>query len=172
MNMTEMGISEPPPEREKSTIRTSRGDVLSRNIIGKEKVIFHEGHDGTDVFIVESGRVGVFKNINGKQVQLAALEKGAVFGEMAAITGGRRSATTLAIEPSIIVRIPKSMIQSKLNSCDPFIRAIMQILIHNLNGVNELYVVEKTVVDKLIRELKSSAEKATMTSHGGGPNQT
>ncbi|MCB2106277.1 MAG: cyclic nucleotide-binding domain-containing protein [Rhodobacteraceae bacterium] len=139
-------------------IQTNRGEVLSRITIENGKVIFHEGDDSTDMFILESGRVGFFKDVKGKQVQLATLEKGAVFGEMAAITGERRSATMKTLETSVIVRISKSTIQSKLRSCDPFIKALIEILINNLNRVNERFAVKNTVVDKLIGELKAGAK--------------
>ena len=99
--------TENPPE---TNIRTKSGELLARVLYEKDKVIFREGQDGTDAFVVESGRIGVFKTTAGKTVRLAVIEKGAIFGEMAAITGERRSATTIALEPSVIVRISKTTI--------------------------------------------------------------
>src|SRR6185503_17232979 len=114
-----------PADSDDPTIRGKRGELLARVHFEKDKIIFREGHDGTDTFIVESGKIGVFKTVDGKNLRLAVLEKGSMFGEMAAITGERRSATTIALESAVVVRIPKSTIQQKISHCDPFIKALI-----------------------------------------------
>ncbi len=149
-------------DSDSTSFRAKHGELLKRVVYNKDKVIFREGHDGTDAYVLESGRIGVFKTTDGKAVRLAVLEKGAMFGEMAAITGERRSATTIAIEPSVVVRISKSTIQQKISVCDPFVRALIAILINNLSRVNERYATTNTVAEKLLNDLKSAqGEKET-----------
>lgn len=144
---------------EKTAIRAKPGEILARFPYEKDKVIFREGQDGTDAYVLESGKVGVFKTIDGKPVRLAVLEKGAMFGEMAAITGERRSATTIAMEHCVVVRISKSTIMQKMNSCDPFIKALIAILINNLSRVNERYATTNKVAEKLLTDLKAATER-------------
>src|SRR5690242_7248466 len=108
-----------------TTFRSKSGEILVRDIYEKDKVIFREGQEGTDTFVVESGRIGVFKTADKKQVRLAVLEKGAMFGEMAAITGEKRAATTMALEQSVVVRISASMVRQKIAACDPFVKALV-----------------------------------------------
>ena len=138
-------------------LRTGGSDVLSRMTVEKDKVIFQEGQDSTDVFIIESGRIGVYKTIDGKVVPLAVLEKGAMFGEMAAFTNDQRSATTKTLEPCVLARIPKSLVMKKIAATDPFVKALIDILINNLNKTNERYVAKNQTHDKLLQELKSHA---------------
>ena len=148
-----------------TSIRAKPGELLARISYEKDKVIFREGADGTDAFVIESGRIGVFKMTDGKPVRLAVMEKGAIFGEMAAITGERRSATTIALEPSIVVRISKTTIQQKISHCDPFIKALLAILINNLGRVNERYATTNKMAEKLLNDLKAAhAEKPGATS--------
>lgn len=148
------------PDDDSASIRAKRGEILSRALYEKDKVIFREGHNGTDAFVLEAGRVGVFKTVDGKNVRLAVIEKGAMFGEMAAITGELRSATTIALEPCTIVKIPKSTVQSKINACDPFIKALLELLISNLSRTNQRYVTTNTVAEKLLTQFKAAhAEK-------------
>lgn len=144
---------------EKTAIRAKTGEILARFPYEKDKIIFREGQDGTDAYVLESGKVGVFKTIDGKPVRLAVLEKGAMFGEMAAITGERRSATTIAMEHCVVVRISKSTIMQKMNSCDPFIKALIAILINNLSRVNERYATTNKVAEKLLTDLKAATER-------------
>jgi CRP-like cAMP-binding protein len=153
-----MAPSDIGPPKPETTFRSKSGEVLVRDIFEKDKVIFHEGQDTTDAFVVESGRIGVFKMADGKQVRLAVLEKGAMFGEMAAITGEKRGATTIALEQSVVVRISKAMVQQKMAACDPFIKALIQILMNNLNRVNERYAVQNKIADKLLHDLKASTK--------------
>lgn len=153
---------------EPGKVRTRDGDILSRLTIERDKIIFREGQDSTDVFIIESGRIGIFKTIEGKAVPLAVLEKGAMFGEMAAFTNDKRSATAMTLEGSVIVRIPKSLVMKKIAACDPFIKALIDILINNLNRVNERYVAKNQTHDKLLQELKIFAQRKPAGASAGG----
>ena len=150
-----------PQDCKSASIRGKHGEILARVPYEKDKLIFREGQDGTDAYVLEAGRIGVFKTVEGKNVRLAVLEPGAMFGEMAAITGERRVATTIALEHCVVVRIPKSTMQNKMATCDPFIRALLNILINNLRRVNERYVTTAQTGEKLLEDLKTAnVEKA------------
>lgn len=163
--MTGFGDAPLQPEEETTSLRAKRGELLARILYEKDKVIFREGQDGDDTFVVESGKIGVYKTVEGKPVRLAVLEKGAMFGEMAAITGDRRTATTIALEQSVICRISRSTMRQKIGACDPFIRALLAILINNLSRVNERYATTAKVAEKMLSDLKASALAAKETSH-------
>jgi CRP/FNR family transcriptional regulator, cyclic AMP receptor protein len=140
-----------PPDN--TTLRSKRGALLARVLYEKDKVIFSEGHSGTDAYVVESGRVGIFKLIEGKPVRLTILQKGAMFGEMAAITNEPRSATAVALEVTTVVRISNTTIQHKLAGCDPFVKALLNILIANLNRTTESYALKAKVADQLVNDI-------------------
>lgn len=158
--MTGFGDAPLQQEEESTSLRAKRGEILARILFEKDKVIFREGQDGTDTFVVESGKIGVFKTVEGKPVRLAVLEKGAMFGEMAAITGERRTATTIALEPTVVCRISRTTMQQKIGACDPFIRALLAILINNLSRVNERYATTAKAAEKMLADLKASTQAA------------
>ena len=166
--MSSFGDAPLQEEEETTSLRAKRGEILARILIDKDKVIFREGQDGTDTFVVESGKIGVFKNVEGKPVKLAVLEKGSMFGEMAAVTGERRTATTIALEPSVVCRISRSTMQQKIGACDPFIRALLAILINNLSCVNERYATTAKVAEKMLADLRAS----TRTDKEASPQAT
>ena len=65
----------------------------------KDEVIFEEGTRGREMYIVNSGKVRITKkDHSGKDRTLSVLETGEIFGEMALIDKGPRSATTIAVE--------------------------------------------------------------------------
>ena len=59
----------------------------------KGHVLFNEGDEGEDMYIIQSGRVAIKKNVPHGETILAMLEKGDFFGEMAILERMPRSAT-------------------------------------------------------------------------------
>jgi CRP-like cAMP-binding protein len=76
-------------------------DLFSRfgRHVDAGKVIFQEGEEGDQMFIIQDGQVKVSRNISGKEQILAILSKGDFFGEMAIVTKVRRTATVTALGP-------------------------------------------------------------------------
>ena len=61
------------------------------------KVIFNEGDVGDHMYIIQAGRVRISKMIDGREHELAVLEKGDFFGEMAIVSRIARTATATAV---------------------------------------------------------------------------
>ncbi len=64
--------------------------------------VFREDELGTEMFIIQDGKVEILKEISGEQRQLAVLEKGDFFGEMAILedlprTASARTATAVKL---------------------------------------------------------------------------
>lgn len=61
-------------------------------------VVFREGELGAEMYIIQSGQVMISRRVAGKDVELAVLEKGDFFGEMALLDEfPERSATATAV---------------------------------------------------------------------------
>jgi small-conductance mechanosensitive channel/CRP-like cAMP-binding protein len=71
---------------------------------GGERVVA-QGETSGEMFVIESGVVAVFKEQDGREVQLARLGAGEVFGEMALMTGEPRNATVRAASASELLVI-------------------------------------------------------------------
>ena len=61
------------------------------------KRIFQEGETGEHMFIIQFGEVKISKRIGGREHELAVLEKGDFFGEMAIVSRMARTATATAV---------------------------------------------------------------------------
>ena len=59
-------------------------------------IIFNEKDYGRDMYIIESGKVKIFRVRNNREIILAVLKKGDFFGEMAFFSGQARSASAQA----------------------------------------------------------------------------
>jgi CRP-like cAMP-binding protein len=78
--------------------------------------IFAEGDLGTEMYIVQEGRVEILKQIHGESRQLAVLEKGDFFGEMAILEDLPRSASASAVTAVKVLMINGSTFDQMLRS--------------------------------------------------------
>src|SRR2546429_224213 len=70
------------------------------------EVIFREGDPGDTCYVVRSGAVRVTRrHSDGRQIALADLREGDIFGELAMFGGETRSATVEAVEPAEVVAL-------------------------------------------------------------------
>src|SRR5262249_36846542 len=58
--------------------------------------IYTTGDPGTEMYIVQSGSVNVFSEAHGRRIELATMEKGDFFGEMALIESAPHSTSAEA----------------------------------------------------------------------------
>ena len=65
----------------------------------KGETIVHKDAQADQMYVIVEGRVGVYN----AETHLATLEAGEMFGEMALLTGGKRSATVVALDDSTIL---------------------------------------------------------------------
>src|ERR1700756_2996028 len=74
--------------------------------------LFSEGDPGKDMFVVMSGRLGVFKrNVEEHLELLAQIEPGAPVGEMALLSNERRSATIIALRDTELICLSKQVFE-------------------------------------------------------------
>jgi CRP-like cAMP-binding protein len=71
--------------------------------------IFHQGDTGDAVFVLTEGRVKViFASADGDEMILATLQPPDVFGELALIDGGPRSASIQTLEPTAVLTLTRA----------------------------------------------------------------
>lgn len=104
------------------------------------EVIIAEGSVGTNVYIVRSGRVEVFKNTPSGAVQLAVLGPNEVFGEMSMIDErfSRRAASVRALEDSEIIILDRKGFDAYLGNASPGISHLIRRLSNRLRQTNDI----------------------------------
>jgi len=111
--------------------------ILERRFVPKGTVIIREGEEAFFAYLIQSGRVAVYKEKNGKTVELAQLGMGQVCGEMALINDDLRSASVKTLEDCNLIVLTRSAFEDKLRNSDPTIQAIVKMLIDRISGFNE-----------------------------------
>ncbi len=98
------------------------------------KAIFHEGQTGNALFVILSGKVGLYKR--GKEI--AVLNPGDVFGEMALLTESPRTASAVALTMVRVLSLDERQITQVLDSkvAVKFLMNVIRMLCHRLDKMN------------------------------------
>ena len=88
--------------------RASRGDGELNRTYRKDAMLFAEGEPGHELFIIQSGSIGISKIVDGKEVLLGTLKPGDILGEMALLEDKPRAASAVALEDCTVMAVSKS----------------------------------------------------------------
>ncbi len=75
------------------------------------QLILEEGDSGDSIFFIKSGHANVISHILGKEIELATLSPGDVFGEVAFLTGRPRTATVIALDELEVREFSKLLLE-------------------------------------------------------------
>lgn len=102
--------------------------------------VFQEGDMGIEAYIVQSGEIEIRKSMGPGQdeVLLGTLNEGAIFGEMALVDDECRMASAVCSRDAILRVIPVDVFEAKYSRADPFIRALIRVLVRNARTNSEI----------------------------------
>ena len=112
------------------TKNLQRGDVL-----------FSEGDIPESMYIVLSVRIAIAignQSIDSRESMLALMERGDLFGELALLDNGKRSAMARAIEPSSLLQIPYSVVRQQLQLNPTMLWGVTKLLASRLRIMDEV----------------------------------
>lgn len=118
--------------------RTNRKDgervrILNRELFLKGKTIITQGDEAFRAYYIESGYVEVLIKEGDVELKVSELGPGDIFGEMALIEKGPRTATVRAIGDVTTTVISRDEIEGRIKSIhDKAIRALINLLISRL----------------------------------------
>jgi CRP-like cAMP-binding protein len=124
----------------------------------KGKVLFRQGEKGGAAYIVNSGAVGIFRETGDRKVPLATVRKGELFGEMAVIDNSPRMATAFTLEESTLMVISADVMMDKMRKSDPFIKALVLMLMNNLRSVHDSYTPKSRSLLDSVTALQKQSE--------------
>ena len=110
------------------------------------QIIFLEGDDSQDLYILVSGQVEIFKG-NKKIREIGA--RGSVFGELSFFLGDRRTASVKAKNTVEVIRIPRDKIKPFLNAFPNAGREITRHLAQWMSESSQILYGLKELCDQL-----------------------
>jgi CRP/FNR family transcriptional regulator, cyclic AMP receptor protein len=141
--------------RERSLIR---GDVL-----------FKEGDAADALYIVTRGRLAmaIANPIDHRETVVSLMEPGDLFGEMAMLDDGPRSAMARALEPSTVLCIPYERVLALFNEQPELLWGVTRLLAQRLRVMDEI-LADSVFLDvtgrtaKRLLELSEGADEFTL----------
>jgi len=103
------------------------------------QVIFKEGEQGRELFIIIEGEVEIRKRTSANTAKtLITFHKGDIFGEMAIVEGKPRSATAIAVTSCRMLVMNEALLDSMLENNPDFAKKMIRILSERIRKANAL----------------------------------
>lgn len=106
----------------------------------KGEVVFYEGDEDKEVYIITSGKAEVVKNLLEEEIVLAKLETGDFFGEMAIIGGEARSATVRAVTNMETIIVSEDNFKAQLKKLPDWFGKMFETLIERIREMDKKVV--------------------------------
>lgn len=130
-------------------------EILERRFVRKGVKVILEGETGNSAFLIQSGLVRVFVDHGDRQIELARLGAGQIFGEMALVFDERRTATVETLEESTFIVITRNVLEDKLRRSDVTVRAIVPMLMKRIIQTNNALLSRHADVKTLLDVVKN-----------------
>ncbi|RLB57691.1 MAG: Crp/Fnr family transcriptional regulator [Deltaproteobacteria bacterium] len=100
-------------------------------------VVFREGDVGNEMYVIQSGKVNITKEVRGVEKVLVTLGPGAFFGEMAIINQKPRSASAVVVEDARLLVIGPKTFDTMIRSNSEIAVRMIKILAQRLQEADE-----------------------------------
>jgi CRP-like cAMP-binding protein len=101
----------------------------------KGALVFAEGDPGDALYLVEEGKVRISKVLSGiGEEALAIFGPGSVFGEMAVLDGGRRSADAIVQEDARLLVLERERFHALLRDDKDLAYQVLSVIVQTLAG--------------------------------------
>lgn len=110
---------------------------VQRETFESGKFIFLEGDKDFHFYIIESGRVEIFTNTNGKYIKITEFGPGESFGEFALLDRSPRSASARALTDVSLFKVSEQGFQELLAQLPDWASSMLKSFAHRLKAMNE-----------------------------------
>lgn len=135
----------------------------------KDTMIFAEGQIGQEMYILQRGQVKISKIVGDKEVLLAILKPGDIFGEMSLIENKPRSASADAYEDAVLLAVNRANFQRMVTTQPQIITRLTTLLAERIwNLYRQLFnATMENPVGRLFDALMLQLEKNRVTLKSG-----
>lgn len=103
-------------------------------------MIFSEGSHGDWIYVVDEGCVEIFRTVNGKEIIVARMKEGEIFGEVAYITKGERTASARTVGDTVVGIIDRNFFDQEYNKLSDNFRMVLKTMASRLRTATDSLV--------------------------------
>lgn len=130
--------------REQETVRT----------YGDGEVIFREGDDGREMFVIQSGAVRISCRTESGPLTIGDLHRGEFFGEMALLEGQPRSATVTALGETTVLVLNPGALMLRFRRDPTFALEMVHVMSRKLRRVTDDLVTSAEDKGRILQTLE------------------
>ena len=112
-------------------------DRMRERVLGDREVVFAAGAPGDALYVVVEGTVEVTLQRGRRHVRLGVLGPGKVFGEVALVDGGARTATCAAVGDGTVLELGQDAFAALAEGHSPLSLRLLEALIANLVSAHQ-----------------------------------
>ena len=115
-------------------------NILIKQVVKRYKkgeIIFKQNSAGNEMYIIDSGKVQIYRRADGKKVVLEVLGNKCFFGEMALFSDNKRTATAVTLEDAKLIVITKEMLTLQLKNVPQWFVTMFRALVERLEKANK-----------------------------------
>lgn len=119
---------------------SSNANRIIRRTVVSGDVLFHEGDDGEEAYLVMDGEVEVYRQSGNDEIVLATLKRGDILGEMSLIDNQPRMASARVVgdtKLTVITRDDLDQRLAKLSESDKVLRRLMDVFVGRLRDQSQ-----------------------------------
>ena len=120
----------------------------------KGHVIFAEGESSRFLYLIKSGEVGIFKEREKQLIPIATIGSQDFVGELGIFNEGKRTASAITLEDTLIYMVKKSDIHNILKKCPDWMSNIMINMADRLRSTTNLLRENQLVDEVFLRDKK------------------
>ena len=111
------------------------GDFPRRTFQAGETIV-REGEQGDAAYIIVAGTCEIQKELPSGTETLQTIGPGAVFGEMAILTEGPRTATVVAVEKTVVMVVTSAILEQEMEALKPWMATLLKSLAARFRDVD------------------------------------
>lgn len=140
---------------------------LSKRLTFKKgEYIFKKGMPRDDAFIIVDGNVAIItSSVSGAEQIASMLSEGDIFGEMALMEPGERTAAARAVADTEVYAISRAAIKDRMTNLDPVLGTLFALLVDRYRKTR-IYIPESAELpdpEQVVAHLKKMAEQDRQT---------
>lgn len=143
--------------------RESIAGVMSHRMMKKRSILFYEGEPCTAIYLLEQGRVKVYKTTeDGREQIVNVLQEGDLFPHVGMFGGSPYPATAETLEDAVLYSINVQELTRMLESNSALCIRLLQILESKIRELQRRLsdVLSKDIKEKIVNILLSLARKS------------
>ncbi len=114
------------------------GKLAQRIKLVTREVLFSQDDPGSAFYVIESGSIEISVLArSGKKLSLNVMRPPDVFGEIAALDGGRRTASATALKDCVVLKFSRVDIQHEISTHPELALDLIQILCARVRWINQ-----------------------------------